>query len=133
MNTFAGNITYTGDYNLDHVDADCLEIDTGEKKILFLAGQTDFGSSQGLIDDFKKHITGVVYYDISLSTEDQVDIMNPDIPEDGIYECVTFEGPDVDYTQVIDRFHDAGEVVVIRESQDSNKFGNKIIKVDFIY
>ncbi len=133
MNNFIGTVTYTGEHSLDHIDADCLSMDTWDQKTLFLCGQTEYSSSDELIDDFKKNITWLHSWDISVSTEDDIVILNSDIEEDGLYECVSFEGPGVEYHQIVDRFHDIWEAVAVREAEESKRYENKVIKVDFIY
>ena len=133
MNTFIGTITYTGNHALDHIDADCLEINAGDNNVLFLSGNTEYTQTSDLIDDFKKNVTWLVSWDISLSTEDELVVLNPDIEEDGLYECVSFEWSQVEYTQIVDRFHDIPEAMSVREAESSQKYGNRIVKVDFIY
>ena len=53
--------------------------------------------------------------------------------EEGIYEIATFEWEEVDFNEIFDRFKDFEEVVAIREVEVSEKFGNKKIRVDFVY
>ena len=133
MNNFVGSVTYTGEYSLDHIDADCLEMSTQDLDTLFLCGNTEYTTSADLIADFKKNIPWIISWDISMWTEDEILVLNPDIEEDGLYECVSFEWPAVTHEQIVERFHDIWEAIAVREAEVSKKYGNRIIKVDFIY
>lgn len=50
-----------------------------------------------------------------------------------IYELVSFEWVEICFEEILERFAESIEIVSIRESKDSKKFANKIIKADFIY
>ncbi len=71
-------------------------------------------------------------YDISISTEDKMDIINSTYSE-WVYELATFEWEQVDFEEINSRFCDFEEVVSIREAEISEKFWNKVVKVDFVY
>jgi hypothetical protein len=75
--------------------------------------------------EFKNH-------DISISTEDKIEIINVAY-EEWIYEVATFEWEEVTFAEIMDRFADFEEVISIREAELSQKFWNKTIKVDFVY
>ena len=72
------------------------------------------------------------HYDISISTEDKMELVN-DTYEEWVYELATFEWEQVDFNEIYDRFQDFEEVVCIREAEDSLRFWNKVVKVDFVY
>jgi hypothetical protein len=60
-------------------------------------------------------------------------MLNNEFEKDGLYEVASFESPAADLRDIVDRFQDSFEVICIREAEESEKFGNRIIKVDFIY
>ncbi|MDD3646702.1 MAG: hypothetical protein PHH06_04845 [Candidatus Gracilibacteria bacterium] len=132
MNKFAGNLTFKGVVNLEEVENNLLEIEVESgDTVVYVHGDTDFESSKDLIDSFKKY-GEILYHDISISTDDKLAIMSDDFGE-GIYELATFEGVSVTYDEILDRFNEVYEVLSIREAEVSNKYGNRIIKVDFVY
>ena len=56
-----------------------------------------------------------------------------DTYEEWVYELASFEWEQVEYNDFVDRFRDFDWVISVREAEASNKFWNKVIKVDFVY
>lgn len=101
-------------------------------KVVFIFGETDVKKSEDLVEALVKKLWFIKYFDISISSEDKLEILN-DTYEEWIYELVTFEWEDVDFKEIKERFIDTPEVISIRESDVSEKFWNRKIKVDFVY
>ncbi|PZM83271.1 hypothetical protein DLH72_03820 [Candidatus Gracilibacteria bacterium] len=132
MNKFAGNITIKGNPKVE------LEIDfieslskTGDKNIFFF-GETELNSSEEILDSFREIFPEILNYDISVETEKKIKIVGESY-EEGLYELATFEGEEVNFDEIFERFEDFEEVVCVREAEISEKFGNKKVKVDFVY
>ena len=60
-------------------------------------------------------------------------MLNNEVDKDGLYEVASFESPEMDMRNIVERFQDSFEVICVREAEESEKFGNRIIKADFIY
>jgi len=134
MNTFAWNITIKWnllipeDFPYDYIENLSLSWD----KTLYLFWETDFNSSEELIDYFTKEIWELKNYDISISSEEKIEIIPYDF-EEWVYELVSFEGEEVSFDEIKDRFLEHDAMFSVREAEESSKFWNRIIKVDFIY
>ncbi|RAL55770.1 hypothetical protein BLD25_03810 [Candidatus Gracilibacteria bacterium GN02-872] len=131
MNKFAGNITLKGSPEVE-LDFDFVEslAKDGNKNIFFF-GETELSSSKEIIDSFRENFE-ILHYDISIESEHKIEIIGESY-EEGIYELATFEGAEVSFEEIFERFSGVDEVVCVRESEISKKFGNKKIKVDFVY
>ena len=53
--------------------------------------------------------------------------------EVGTYECVSFEGPEVEFDDILERFAASSEAITIRQAEESKTYGNRIVRVDFLY
>ncbi|MDD2907466.1 MAG: hypothetical protein PHH98_02385 [Candidatus Gracilibacteria bacterium] len=132
MNIFSGNFTMVGNKKID-LDFDFVEsLAKNGDKIVFVYGETEMKTSSEIVEMLKSTVGELRNYDISISTEDKVEIVNLAY-EEGIYELATFEGEEVDFDEIMDRFKDFEEVVSIRETEISERFGNKKIRIDFVY
>ena len=129
MNVFAGNFTLNGNKKID-LDFDFVEsLSKNGDKIVFVFWETELKTSKEVLDMIIQSVWELKNYDISISSEDNIEIVNLAY-EEGIYEIATFEWEEVDFNEIFDRFK---EVVAIREVEVSEKFGNKKIRVDFVY
>lgn len=81
---------------------------------------------------FEKKLGKIQEADITLEGLKRVEILMEEY-EEGSYEAATFEGPYVDIDDLVARFADSGEVLAIREIASSQKYGNMIVRVDFLY
>ncbi len=132
MNIFAGNFTLNGNKKID-LDFDFVEsLSKNGDKIVFVFWETELKTSKEVLDLIIQNVWELKNHDISISSEDNIEIVNLAY-EEGIYEIATFEWEEVDFNEIFDRFKDFEEVVAIREVEVSEKFGNKKIRVDFVY
>ncbi|NVP17311.1 hypothetical protein HUU51_01205 [Candidatus Gracilibacteria bacterium] len=132
MNIFSGNFTLKGNKKID-LDFDFVEtISKSGDKVVFVFGETELKTSKDLLLHIVEQVGELKNYDLSISSEEKVEIINLAY-EDGIYELATFEGEEVSFQEIYDRFKDFEEVVSIREVEISDRFGNKKVRVDFVY
>lgn len=134
MNTFSGTISFKTKIDTSKLQDKHVAVESAESDIftLFIFGQTKIQSSEEIIKSYEKF--GEIFsYDISISTEDNIAILNTDYEKDGLYEVAVFEWPEIDYKDIIGRFDEMFEVICVREAEESEKFWNRIVKVDFIY
>ena len=132
MIVFAGIFTLNGNKKID-LDFDFVEsLSKNGDKIVFVFWETELKTSKEVLDMIIQSVWELKNYDISISSEDNIEIVNLAY-EEGIYEIATFEWEEVDFNEIFDRFKDFEEVVAIREVEVSEKFGNKKIRVDFVY
>ena len=131
MNTFAGSVTFEWRVDLSKLSYKKMIIDS-ENTTVFVFWDTKIENSKELIEEFETY--GVITsHDFSLSTEDNMKILNTDFDIEWLYEQASFEWLEVDIRDISERFLDAFEVISVREAEESIKFGNRIVKVDFIY
>lgn len=133
MNTFAWNITVNWNTTISWLDCDFIaNLSTTWDKVIFVFGDTELKTSAEVLEMLRNKLGEIKNYDISISTEDKMDIINSTY-EEWVYELATFEWEQVDFNEIMDRFKDFEEVVSIREAEVSSKFWNKVVKVDFVY
>jgi hypothetical protein len=134
MNIFAWNITIKGnllipdDFPYDYIENLSLSWD----KTLYLFWETDFNSSDELVNYFVSKIWELNNFDISISTEDKIEVIPYDF-EEWVYEVVSFEWEQITFEEIKDRFLEHDAMFSVREVEESSKFWNKVIRVDFIY
>lgn len=132
MNIFSWNITLKGNKSIN-LDYDYIEsLSKNGDKTIFIFWETQLKTSKELIEMFKEKLWELNYYDLSISTEDKIEVINVAY-EEWIYEVATFEWEEVSFEEIMDRFADFEEVISIREAEESERFWNKKIKVDFVY
>ena len=132
MNKFAWNLIFSGEVDLKDFPYNLLEIESKSwNLVVYTHGETSLDSSSELIAEFKNYWT-VLNSDISLSTENKIIILSEDFWE-WIYEMASFEWIEIDFREIKDRFSEVYEVLSIREAEVSEKYWNKIVKVDFVY
>ena len=133
MNNFAWNFTVKWTVTTNLLEYDYIESFTKSwDKNIFVFGETKFETSKDLINFFEERFEKLINYDISISTEDKIEVLSWGY-EEWIYELVSFEWEQVDFNEIKERFEEVPEVIAIREAEISTKFWNKIIKVDFVY
>lgn len=134
MNIFAWNITLklSGDIPKDF-DFDYLESNSNDwYKNLYIFWETELKTSNDLINYFEKKLWKIKNYDLSISSEDKINVLPYDF-EEWIYEVTSFEWEHVDFNEISDRFAEHDALFSVREAEISDKFWNKVIKVDFVY
>lgn len=131
MNKFAWNITIKWNPKVD-LDFDFVESlgKTGNKNI-FVFGETDETTKDWILKFFEEKFE-VFNSDLSIETEEKIEIIWESY-EEWLYEVASFEWEEVDFKEIFERFEEFEEVVCVREAWVSEKFWNKIIKVDFVY
>jgi hypothetical protein len=133
MNTFAWNITLNWNKVISWLDFDYVaNLSKTWDKVLFVFWDTKLNSSTEVIKMLEEKLWELKNHDISISTEDKMELIN-DTYEEWVYELATFEWEQVDFAEILDRFADFEEVVSVREAEISNRFWNKVVKVDFVY
>ena len=104
---------------------------SGERH-LFIFGETEINTSKEFLKYCEKELGKISSHDISISTEDNI-LLEPYDYEDEIYEVASFEWEQVSFEEIKKRFEESDSFISIREAGISEKFWNKIIKVDFVY
>lgn len=130
MYIFAGNVTFKENVEMPELDLDIMK--SGEKTYFIMGADEEIKTSQAVKEYLEKNVGEIAYYDISIESEDVLEIISSEY-EDGTYECVSFEGANVSFEDILERFAEAAEVICVREVETSKNHGNRIIKVDFIY
>lgn len=131
MNKFAWNITVKWNSRVE-LEFDFVESlsKTGDKNIFFF-WEAENAKKEDILAVLKEQFE-ILNFDISVEKEDKIEIIG-ETYEEWLYEVASFEGEEVSFEEISDRFADFEEVVCIREAWISEKFWNKIIKVDFVY
>jgi hypothetical protein len=99
----------------------------------FFYWKTYIKTSIELLQELEK-IAWVKYVnqDISISTEDDLDIYT-DKKLEWVYTMISIEWAKETFKTVVDKFKDSSPFIVsIRESVNSPRFGNRIVKVDIV-
>jgi len=132
MNKFAWSVTiaWTNTVDLDYDYIESFTVDWN--KNVFVFWETELNTSQEIVDFFKEKFWELLNYDISISTENKIDIFAWEY-EEWVYELASFEWEQVKIEEILDRFSEVSEVVSVREAENSKKFGNRVVKVDFVY
>jgi len=130
MDIFAWNFLLKNKTDYPDIDYDILQ--TGEKSYFIMWADESITSSKDVITFLEKEFGPLESYDISIESEDALEVVSSEY-ETGDYECVSFEGPQVDFADILERFADSMEAVCVRECETSKVYGNKIVRVDFIY
>lgn len=132
MNKFAWTVLLDGNKKID-LKYDYIETlsKTGDK-IIFIFWETKYWSSKELLEKLEEKLGKLKWSDISISTEDKIDILDITFDE-WIYEVASFEWEEVSFDEIKERFDGFEEIISIREAEISNKFWNRVIKVDFVY
>lgn len=134
MNTFAWNITF----NWNKVVPENFEFDYIESlskiwdKNLYIFGETELKKSNDLVKSFEEKFGELKNYDISISSEDKIELLEYDY-EEWMYELVSFEWEFTDFNEIKERFEDHDAIFSVRETWVSERFWNKIVRVDFVY
>ncbi len=134
MNTFVWNITVNKQYiSLENLNFDFIKNNWWNWNIvLFIFWETKLKTSDELLKMLEEKVWGLEDYDISISTEDKIELIPFDY-EEWIYEIASFEWENINFEEIRNRFIETDIVFSIREAENSEKFWNKVIKVDFVY
>lgn len=133
MNTFAWTVTLKWNKVIKDLDFDYIEnLSTTWNKVIFIFWDTEFKTSKEVILMLEEKMWEFLNFDISISSEDKIEIIWADY-EEWVYELASFEWEQVEFKEILDRFTDFEWVVSVREAEVSNKFWNRVIKVDFVF
>lgn len=133
MNLFAGNILFAGKKEILEQEFETLVIPTSSgDTLVFLLWEIDTDDEQELRDFLAENFGEWKEIDVSFSAVDAIELL-VDSYEDGVYELVSFEGESVIFDEICERFAQADGAILVREAETSRKYGNKIVKVEFIY
>lgn len=130
MNIFAGNFSLEEKTQTPELDFDIVQ--TGEKSYFIMWAEEWLDSSEQVASFIQRYFGKLSTHDISIEWEDALEIISSEY-EVGAYECVSFEWPTVEFDDILERFAGSSEAIVIRETEESKIYGNKIIRVDFLY
>ncbi len=134
MNNFAGTLTFRWQVVLNKIQEKYLvsKSDDSHNTTVFIFGKTLSETSEEILKEYA-NVWELYAYDISISTEDNMTMLNNEVDKEGLYEVVSFESPVADIRNVVERFQDSFEIISIREAEESEKYGNRVIRADFIY
>jgi len=135
MNYFAGSITFTWNITLSFKDRTFNFVKNMTKdnnSSVFFFWETTKKTSSELLEFLKKIVSeDVISYDLSISTEDKIEILE-DEQIDWEYNVMSISWINTSFEDILDNFWEGEEVISIREAEDSKAFWNKVIKVDVI-
>jgi len=134
MNTVVWTITLDGnDLVPEAFDFDIVEsLEKSGNKTIYFFGETECKNSEDFLAESKESLWWILHYDISISSEENV-MLDPFDYDEWIYEVASFEWEQVTFGEIKTRFGEVKEVMSIRECEVSKRFGNKIVRVDFVY
>jgi hypothetical protein len=134
MNTVVWSINLVENKNIpESFDFDSVSsLSKDWKKNLFIFGETEIKTSKEFLEYCKKELWEISSYDISISSEDNI-LVEPYDYEVWIYEVASFEWEQVTFSEIKNRFEESDSFISIREAWISEKFWNKIVKIDFVY
>lgn len=130
MNIFAGNFSLEEKTETPELDFDIVQ--TGEKSYFIMGAEEWLDSSAQVVSFIERYFGRLSTHDISIEWEDNIEIISSEY-EVGAYECASFEWPSVEFDDILGRFAGSSEAIAIREAEDSKIYGNKIVRVDFLY
>ena len=134
MNTVVWTITVewkdqiSEDFDFDIVPS----LSTNWNITIYFFWETEIKNSKDFIKDSEKYLWKILHSDISISSEENV-FLDPFDFEEWVYEVASFSWEQITFWEIKKRFEWNEEVISIREAEVSEKFWNKVIKVDFIY
>jgi len=134
MNTVVWTITVewkdqiSEDFDFDIVPS----LSTNWNITIYFFWETEIKTSKDFIEDSEKYLWKILHSDISISSEENV-FLDPFDFEEWVYEVASFSWEQITFWEIKKRFEWNEEVISIREAEVSEKFWNKVIKVDFVY
>ncbi len=132
MKLFAWNIFFTNTLpeKLPDLDIDILKISSNGLYIMW--GLEDWQILDDIISKLWDTLWEIQFQDISSEDEDTLEIMTEEL-EPWIYECVSFDWPELVFEDIVERFSEVDAVICVRESELSERYQNRVIRVDFLY
>lgn len=132
MKLFAWNIFFqnTLPEKLPELDIDILKI--SKNGIYIMWGFEEWQDIKDVLGLFQKTLGNYDLIDISYEEDDKLEILTEEL-ESWIYECVSFEWPELIFEDIIERFSEVDAVICVREAESSERYANRVIRVDFLY
>ncbi len=133
MKLFAWTLLFQNTLPKDIPDLDIDIMKISQKWIYAMWGLEEEQSFEDIITILWKHFWEVEYQDISSEDDgDQIEILLEEL-ETWVFETVSFEGNEVSFQSIVERFSETDSVLAVREAETSHKYWNKVIRVDFLY
>lgn len=132
MKLFAGNIFFKNILpdTLPELDIDILKI--SKNGIYIMWGFEEWQDVKDVLGLFQKILGDYDLIDISYEEDDAIEILTEEL-ESWIYECVSFEWPELVFEDIWERFSEVDAVICVREAEISKRYHNRVIRVDFLY
>jgi len=134
MNKAAWNITFEKKVKIDIENIFFVEtINPDWTYNYFFYGKTYDNTSQTILEKIEdKAKAKSVNHDISISTEDKIDIYF-DEQIKWVYTIISIEWKEETYETVLEKFSESSDFIVsIRETENSPRFGNRVIRIDIV-
>lgn len=135
MNSFAWSITFKWNVVIKIKNKDfkiVKNLTTAWNSNVYFYGETELKTKDELLKYFEENISKeILAYDLSISTEDKVEILDLD-EIDWEYSTMTISWIETDFLEVLESFEENEEVVCVREWKINELFWTKEIKVDII-
>ncbi len=131
MNLIVWSITFEWGINIPKsFDFDVIETlsKTWDKNV-YLFWETEIESSKDFISMCKKEIWKIKNFDISISSENKIELLPYDYQEE-IYEIISFEWEEVEFSEILEKLKDNESIFSVREAEVSEKFLNRIVRAD---
>lgn len=132
MNKLAWSITYY--WNLDFSFEKSLSYIVNNIKDnvnnIFFIWETSIETSSLFVENFSNKLNWeILWYDISISSEDKINIFNnSDLEWKYSFLAINW----LDFDTVFEKYKDIEKIVSIREAENSKILWNRVIKIDFI-
>ena len=132
MNIFAGNFLTETEFKgtISDIDFDIIEI--SPKNYFIMWGHEEIQNQSDIQKLLESYFWKISDMDISLDSEWELEILT-ESTEGESYECVSFEWPNVEFSEILERFSDSWDILCVRETWLSERYGTKIVKIDFLY
>lgn len=134
MYKIAWNLTYEQQimFDIDHLNF-VENINPTGSYTYFFYGKTYNKTSIDFIKEIQSYTKlKPINYDVSISSEDEIEIYTEKQVE-GLYTIISIEWSAEDFNTVLDKFKDSSPYIVsIRETNSSQVFWNRTIKIDIV-
>ena len=133
MKLFAGTLFYTNTLPDTFPDFDMDILKISERWIFVMWWLEESQSLYDIQSLLWNHFWEIQTQDISCEDDgDEIEILLEEF-EQWVFESVSFEGPEVNFETILERFAESDTVICVREAEASHRYGNKVIRVDFLY
>ena len=133
MKLFAGTLFFENTLPeiLPDLDIDMLKI--SERGLYVMWWLEEGQSLEDICNLMRQTFWEIQTQDISCEDDgDEIEILLEEF-EHWVFESVSFEGSEVNFEAILERFTESDTVICVREAEVSRRYGNKVIRVDFLY